>query len=334
VPDPRTTITELVTGLGMLGYEDIGAALAARPGEMVSVSPDLWSQLDRWHDGRNWQHEFHAAFLNGAAFLSAADALRGRRPVLVEWRGNAKPIDDELLPADLRVDHVYLVSCKYLSRIVANAAPARLFDGLLRIRVPAERTSWYEHVAPDELRALTEAACVVADVPTVGRVVDLDEHDRYQLQQHLRAKRWPEACADSWSALTVAVAERSATRWREAIATRDDQIRLLLRLLRIGPAPYFVLGVGPRGPLRLRVMTSWDWLHRYRLEEFEVRAKRGGQPLVEWHAVVRDRDRGRMLDVLGHVEIRWSHGRFKGAPEAKVYLDTPHADVPGYEPLS
>jgi len=34
--------------------------------------------------------------------------------------------------------------------------------------------------------------------------------------------------------------------------------------------------------------------------------------------------------VGGHVEIRWSHGQFGGNPEAKVYLDTPHNDVPGY----
>ena len=35
----------------------------------------------------------------------------------------------------------------------------------------------------------------------------------------------------------------------------------------------------------------------------------------------------------GHVEVRWSHGRFSGNPEAKVYLDTAHAAVPGYHPL-
>ena len=60
---------------------------------------------------------------------------------------------------------------------------------------------------------------------------------------------------------------------------------------------------------------------------------RRGQPLIEWTATIRDRDRGRMVEVAGHVEVRWSHGRFKGAPEAKVYLDTPHALVPGYQPL-
>src|SRR5687768_13341235 len=104
MPDPHTTITELVTGLGMLGHDDVGAALAARPAEMVSVSPELWAQLDRWYGGRGWLQEFYAAFANGAAFLRARDGLRGRRPIVVDWRGNAKPIDDELVPADLRVD--------------------------------------------------------------------------------------------------------------------------------------------------------------------------------------------------------------------------------------
>jgi hypothetical protein len=38
--------------------------------------------------------------------------------------------------------------------------------------------------------------------------------------------------------------------------------------------------------------------------------------------------------VRGRVEIRWSHGRFSGSPEAKVYLDTPHVEVPGYHALA
>ena len=34
--------------------------------------------------------------------------------------------------------------------------------------------------------------------------------------------------------------------------------------------------------------------------------------------------------VSGYVEIRWSHRRFGAPPEAKVHLETPHAQVPGY----
>ena len=39
-------------------------------------------------------------------------------------------------------------------------------------------------------------------------------------------------------------------------------------------------------------------------------------------------------EVNGHVEIRWSHGRFAQVPEAKVYLDTPQQLVPGYVPVA
>ena len=59
----------------------------------------------------------------------------------------------------------------------------------------------------------------------------------------------------------------------------------------------------------------------------------GGQPRVGWHAVVRDRISAKPSEISGHIEVRWSHGRFGGLPEAKGYLDTPHHLVPGYFPL-
>jgi hypothetical protein len=51
---------------------------------------------------------------------------------------------------------------------------------------------------------------------------------------------------------------------------------------------------------------------------------------VDWLAAVADRETAAPREVRGHVEVRWSHGRFCGFPEAKVYLDTPHREVPGY----
>ncbi len=62
-------------------------------------------------------------------------------------------------------------------------------------------------------------------------------------------------------------------------------------------------------------------------------AQRGGQPRVGWEAVVRDRATHEVHELAGHMEVRWSHGRFGGPPEAKGYLDTPHHLVPGYFPL-
>ena len=82
--------------------------------------------------------------------------------------------------------------------------------------------------------------------------------------------------------------------------------------------------------MRLRVATPWDWQQRFELRSFEVSPEAGLQPRVAWSASVLDRGTGEEVPVGGHVEIRWSHGRFCGHPEAKVYLDTAHRRVPGY----
>ena len=78
------------------------------------------------------------------------DGLRGRTPLTIEWTGGRRPPGDEVAPIDLRIDHVYLVSCKYESDILANASPGRLFDGLLATSGDWDRTDWYESVAPVE----------------------------------------------------------------------------------------------------------------------------------------------------------------------------------------
>jgi hypothetical protein len=107
---------------------------------------------------------------------------------------------------------------------------------------------------------------------------------------------------------------------------------MLWRLLRIGSAPYFVLGASSSGFVRLRIATPWDWRQQFDLRSLSVEPQPSGQPTVAWRACARRRN-GSDAMVEGHVEVRWSHGRFGGPPEAKVYLDTPHLRVPGYFPL-
>ena len=130
MPDDRTTVTELATALGTLGLGDLPSTAGRRPPQL-DIPDATWDQLEALYDSGRFDAEFATAFANGRAFLDAPDALRGRRPRLIEWTGGRRPPGDEVAPVDLRIDHVYLVSCKYLSRNIANPSPARLFDGLL-----------------------------------------------------------------------------------------------------------------------------------------------------------------------------------------------------------
>ena len=405
MPSDRTTVTELGTGLGMLGLGSIDESVRARSSVMHSISPEMWERLTQLRSGGLYDAEFHAAWENGRAFLAAADGLRGRLPVVVEWKGTGRAPGDEVAPIDLRVDHVYLVSCKYLSDILFNVSPAHVFDHLLIAgQNRGSRTTrevlpgggdWYAEVAPEEYQALyaavrdavhrgdapvrvgsprsagamrTGRAGSVAALPGLEatdpsgasgirdhaspselpsrlnggstgpevlaalphQAVDITTPQREALGRWLRPG-WPTGVKELYVQLSDAVARASVRRW-EASMEKGGRTgeALLWRLLRIGSAPYFVLGSSSERSLRLRIATSWDWRQQFQLVAIDLEPQRGGQPRVGWHAVVRDRTRSESVEITGHIEVRWSHGRFGGLPEAKGYLDTPHHQVPGY----
>ncbi len=333
MPDDRTTVTELATALGTLGLGDLHSTLASRP-EQLDIPAATWQQLDTLYASTRFDAEFATVFANGRAFFEADDALGGRRPRLIEWTGGRRPPGDEIAPVDLRIDHVYLVSCKYLSRNIANPSPARLFDGLLATSGEWVQTDWYQVVAPEELVALYDAcrrATGLTDLPDDPGALATEERQR--LRRALPGRSYPPEARHAYRQLCTRVSEASAQRWLANVTAAGAAERMLWRLLRIGNATYFLLGADPHRSLRLRVASPWDWRQAYRLVDLDIVAAKSGQPQVNWSATYVERATARRRTVQGHVEVRWSHGRFAQPPEAKVYLDTPSDELPGYFPL-
>jgi hypothetical protein len=336
VPDERTTLTELGTALGTLAFDDPRAALAQRPAAL-HITSEVWDRLDQIVDGGRYALELTTAFANGRALLEAHDGLRGRIPMVIEWTGGRRPPGDEVAPIDLRIDHVYLVSCKYESDILANASPGRVFEGLLATNGTWERGDWYEAVAPEEFAALYRACVDAAGLSGLPRSASACSRPQLaQLRAALGGRSYPdEASRAAYVDLCGAVSVASAERWTARLAASSVSAETMVwRLLRIGSAPYFVLGIDRRTgvPARYRVASPWDWREGFELDEFTVRPAGVGQPRVDWTCAYRVRGGGDGT-VDGHVEIRWSHGRFAQPPEAKVYLDTPMARLPGYHRL-
>jgi hypothetical protein len=334
VPADRTEITEILTGLATFGAPDAGTALADPPAAFGGVGEARWSRLRSLAAQGRYRAEFAAAWANGTCFLHARDGLRGRTPEVVEWKGPQRPPGVEPLPADLRIDHVYLVSCKYNSRIQLNASPRSIFAP------PGEATTgdWFGEVAPEATQSLYDI--VRFETGLMGALPDrvgaLSPPQRRQLAAALGRGRWTSpAAAEAYTALSAAVAAGSARRWRDRLRRRErEQEATLWRFLRVAAATYFVLGSDGTRMVRMRVGSPWDWRQSFRLRRFDVEPAATRQPVVTWAATVEDRGAGEDRTVEGHVEIRWSHGRFAGSPEAKVYLDTPHHLVPGYWPLT
>lgn len=332
MPSLRTEITEIVTALGTTGASDLESAIEEGPSTVRNVSDSQWERLRNAFATQSHQPEFQAAWSNGVAFYQADEGLRGRRPILIEWKGSHNPPGFDFLPADLRIDHVFLVSCKYLSRILANSSPGNLF-----IRLLADRTAggadWYEFVALSAYRRFYDEVRLVLNefaLPLSSSELSI-QHLEYI--RSVCSGTWPPSLLEPWKLFSLEVSQRSAEVWSSHLTTLRQREDMLWRLLRLNPAPYFVLGSSPTGSLRLRIGTPWDWRQLFEMRDFEILPGEGGQPEVRWEAVVRNRASGLDQAVKGHVEIRWSHGRFSGV-EAKAYLDIPHADVPGYFALA
>jgi len=334
MPTVRTEISEIVTGLGLFGFRDLHRALAARPRYITNVDDAVYDRLDEALASGSHAGVFDTAYANGAAFARADDALRGRPPWVVEWKGPHRPPAYEQIPADLRVDHVYLISCKYGSNILHNASPWHLFSGALaeRSKNPGD---WFVEIAPRSYQAFySEVRKSVGDPDLPDLVADLQQPHRRSLQGALPG-RWPPELRSDWKLVSYDIACASADRLLNVTSTKSHREELLWRLLRLQAAPYFVLGADMSGePLRYRVTTPWDFRTRYSVKSVDFWGEPAGQATVRWRADVIDRVRDATRIVEGHIEVRWSHGKFAGAPEAKIYLDTAHHDVAGYEMIS
>jgi hypothetical protein len=328
-----TLITEIGTGLGMIPRIDLQTVFDGdAPAELEGVDAVTWESLREWWSTGACSREFSDAFEDGRYFYESDLGLRRRPPLTIEWKGPHRSPEDDPLPADLRIDGVFIVSCKNLSKVLLNPSPAALFRSALR-NPDFGGHDWYEEIAPVELASLYSASIRhlgLNDFPALP--AELNRAQRAILKDRL-ARRWPAVLAPEVAEFVSAVSARSAALINQTLATKRDRERFYWRLLRIHSAPYFILGRQPSGPARLCVLTPWDFRRRFAFGGLEVLSASAGQPQVQWRAFFTDNDTGVSKETVGHVEIRWSHGRFCGAPESKIYLNTPHEDACGYIPI-
>ena len=328
-----TLITEIGTALGMIPGIDLHEAFEVDvPAVFVGVDADIWESLREWWWTGAYSQEFSNAFEDGRYFLESDLGLRRRAPLTIEWKGPHKAPEDDPLPADLRIDSVFIVSCKNLSKVLLNPSPAALFHSALR-NPDLGGHDWYEEIAMDELGNLYRASIRHLDLAGFpASPSDLTRAQRNVLKRQL-TRQWPSALEPEVSEWVASVSIRSAALLNQTLATKRDRERFYWRLLRIHSAPYFIVGRQPSGPTRLRVLTPWDFRRRFAFRGLEISPANAGQPQIQWQASFTDLESGASVGTVGHVEIRWSHGRFCGAPESKIYLDTEHDAACGYMPI-
>lgn len=177
----------------MLGFPSVDRALAVRPDWFLNVGNDEYDLLSDELAAGDSEAEFETAWAHGKRFLESTHGLRGRVPDRVEWQGPGRPPGYDQIPADLRVDHVYLISCKYGSDILFNVSPSHVFDRLLAER-RGDRTDWFLEIAPEAYQDLYQRSVVSTGLEGMPECVsNLDGESRLRLKDALPTRgTWPD----------------------------------------------------------------------------------------------------------------------------------------------
>jgi len=104
-----------------------------------------------------------------------------------------------------------------------------------------------------------------------------------------------------------------------AAAVLDE---LLRRFLRLDSSHYVLCGLDRGVPFAYLIPSITDWKRHAELAEVSVEPDlEAQQSKVRFNLSLRVRRGDGRVQVPFHAEIRWSHGRFCGNPEAKLYRD-------------
>lgn len=343
---PRTETTELAVGFGLLGVHPLhtehGPLSTKFEGTLTATK---FSELqDTLRNDKRLKTKFDRLFDLGRR-------LKTKRPDLfpavanVRWLGPVKQSRAVAASQDLMVGTTS-ISVKAESKVVFNLSPYNLFVSLPQGRVPAFRAPhWFLTQAPATYQRLFD---VVSDATDQTSITEFERRANRSQRRALRAecdglsgpeqtlflRRYLEMCHET--------ARVSAKKFREGLSAtlktvhasgvRDEILRTFFRL---DSSQYVVCGLD-RGQLFAFLIPSiTEWKRGAELREVVAEPDlEAGQSQVLFYVDVRMKTGGERVRVPFHAEIRWSHGRFSGRPEAKLYRDFDDwAKVPGIERL-
>lgn len=233
--------------------------------------------------------------------------------------------------------------------MVCNRSPYILFvsdpGGTL---TPTRSENWYTVVAPDLYQSLYDLARDMAGLNLPISVVEYHQTIRGANRKRLGKVMQTFSAADTeqfnqlYTVFCHEVARQSADLFNRTLnQSLSGPIRnaiaenIIRRFFRLGDSEYVLCGLDGNDDFGVTVpaLTSWKrsgWSFK-RLIALPDLSR--GQSVVNFELVVEERDKRKEHSFPFHAEIRWSHGKFAGNPEAKLYKEFAWIEVPFFQQI-
>jgi len=261
------------------------------------------------------------------------------------WYGPEKQAKTNSLAQDLLVANTP-VSIKAESNVLSNLSPKNIFQNIPQGKVPSERSeNWYMATDRGGLQKLYNIVRKVRlyRFPQFPQSIEDFEQNaqpkhRSELQSEIKkltsdeldefTKQYLEMCSNVSSA-SANIFNKS---FQDALQTPSRNAvteHLVKNLFRMDSVEYVSVGIENNKVFAIRIPSITQWKKEWQVLDIEAKPdldKKQSRVIIM--VKFRNKISKDIHSAQFHVEIRWSHKKFGGAPEAKLYKDFKWAEIP------
>lgn len=263
----------------------------------------------------------------------------------LEWTGPQQQATTTSLAKDILAG-VVPISVKLDSNVVANYSPYNLLESIPSGSAQAKGTdNWYLHLAFSLYQDLYSYVRIKNANQLPDNVSDFEKNaskaDRKLMQNIIKDFNEEEQkkFAGIYISLNHQIAKLSSQIFNKHISdslkkpSRNAVLENLIRaFFRINAIEYILCGIDHRKKFGVLIPDLSKWKRNWRLQDLKaIPDLKRKQCVVNFEMVIKNLTNKKTKQLKFHAEIRWSHGKFCGNPEAKLYKEFLWRDVPFFE---
>lgn len=271
----------------------------------------------------------------------------GVSKLVLEWTGNEKNSGMSTVAKDINVANLNTrISVKENADVFINGSPETIFSdlprGIFGQRIKGD--DWFQRTALDELNEYFDA-CTGKQITGYDDVVSFyNNADRSLKKKFSKIVRemhvnGSSAIIGSYEKLCNKVSLESANIFNNNLSnfikTSKNSSKayepIFHFFFKLNSVKYILAGAEKGKPFAVYMMTSDEWIKTYDFVGINATPLKKGQPEVMLQFDFRDKRNKENFSFFARVEIRWSHGKFCGNPEGKVYKTWKYTELPWSE---
>ena len=327
-------------------YVAMAIANTRLPQDIISVNE---GDIDVYQKELTKRMDSKSSLIKNKALFEAGKILRkhilesGISNFKIKWSGDNHLSGIESVAKDLEIDPInWRVSVKENADVFINSSATTVFidlpQGKFGQRVRGE--DWFLKVAPDEFQEyyLSCNGNNVAGYATIAEyyqyVKGKDRKDFSQYVATLHSKKskkvlksYQELC-DKVSVESANIFNLNFQKFTNETGNKNPLVPIFHFFFKINGISYYLIGSEKNKPFVVSLPPSSKWVKKYKFLNIEAISRKAGQPEVDLNFSFKNKETGETYNIPLKIEIRWSHGKFCGNPEAKVYKQWSYTDLP------